>query len=50
MYNLAKEQRHKNIRNIKIKNTKIEIILYKALYHKGYRYRKTMLYFLGNLT
>lgn len=40
MDNLTKEQRHKNMKNIKSKNTKIEIILCKALWHKGYRYRK----------
>lgn len=37
---LTKEQRHKNMKNIKSKDTKIEIILRKALWHKGYRYRK----------
>ncbi len=40
MYNLTKEQRHKNMRNIYAKDTKIEIILRKALWNKGYRYRK----------
>lgn len=37
---LTKEQRRKNMRNIKAKDTKIEIILRKALWKKGYRYRK----------
>ena len=37
---LSKEQRHKNMSHIRGKNTKIEIILRKALWHKGYRYRK----------
>lgn len=38
--NLTKEQRHKNMKNISSKDTKIEIILRKALWNKGYRYRK----------
>ena len=38
--NLTKEQRHKNMKNIKSKDTKIEIVLRKALWNKGYRYRK----------
>lgn len=37
---LTKEQRHKNMSHIKNKDTKIEIILRKALWNKGYRYRK----------
>ena len=37
---LTKEQRHKNMKNIHEKNTKIEVILRKALWNKGYRYRK----------
>lgn len=37
---LTKEQRHKNMRNIKSKNTKIELILRRALWHSGIRYRK----------
>lgn len=37
---LSKEQRSKNMRNIKSKDTKIEIILRKALWEKGIRYRK----------
>lgn len=40
MDNLTKEQRHKNMQNIKAKDTKIEVMLRKALWHKGYRYRK----------
>lgn len=40
MYVLTKEQRKKNMQNIKAKDTKIEIILRKALWKKGYRYRK----------
>lgn len=37
---LTPEQRRKNMQNIKSKNTKIEILLRKALWEKGYRYRK----------
>jgi DNA mismatch endonuclease (patch repair protein) len=37
---LTPQQRHKNMQHIKSKNTKIEIILRKALWSKGYRYRK----------
>ena len=40
MDNLTHSQRHKNMKNIKSKNTKIEIVLRKALWNKGYRYRK----------
>ena len=37
---LTKEQRHKNMKNIRGKDTSIEVILRKALWKKGYRYRK----------
>ena len=37
---LTKEQRHKNMKNIHGKDTKIEVILRNALWSKGYRYRK----------
>lgn len=40
MDNLTKEQRHKNMVNIKGKNTSIEVCLCKALWNKGIRYRK----------
>lgn len=40
MDNLTKEQRHKNMTNIKNKDTSIEMKLRKALWEKGYRYRK----------
>lgn len=40
MDNLTKEQRHKNMLHIRSSNTKPEIILRKALWHKGVRYRK----------
>ncbi|TLX72996.1 very short patch repair endonuclease [Labilibacter sediminis] len=37
---LTKEQRRKNMRAIKSKGTKIEELLGKAMWAKGYRYRK----------
>lgn len=37
---LTKEQRRKNMQHIRSKDTKIEILLGKALWHKGIRYRK----------
>jgi len=37
---LTPEQRHKNMSSIRAKDTSIELILRKALWHKGYRYRK----------
>ena len=37
---LSPEQRRKNMKNIKSCDTKIEVILRKALWKKGYRYRK----------
>ena len=40
MDNLTREQRHKNMSNIKSKNTSIELCLRKALWKKGYHYRK----------
>ena len=40
MDNLTKDQRRKNMKHIKSKDTKIEVILRKALWKKGYRYRK----------
>ena len=39
---LTKEQRRRNMQNIKNKDTKIEVILRKALWNKGYRYRKNV--------
>ncbi len=38
--NLTPSQRHKNMKHIKAKDTAIELILRKALWKKGYRYRK----------
>ena len=40
MDRLTPEQRHKNMSNIKNKDTKIELVLRQALWKKGYRYRK----------
>lgn len=37
---LTPEQRHKNMQHIKSNDTKIEVLLRKALWQKGYRYRK----------
>ncbi|MDD3415454.1 MAG: very short patch repair endonuclease [Lachnospiraceae bacterium] len=37
---LTKEQRRKNMQHIGSRDTKIEVILRKALWEKGYRYRK----------
>lgn len=37
---LTKEQRHRAMANIHSKDTTIEVKLRKALWHKGYRYRK----------
>ena len=37
---LTKEQRHKNMSRIRSKDTSIELILRKALWHRGFRYRK----------
>lgn len=48
MDNLTKEQRHKNMKNIRSKDTKIEVILRKALWNKGYRYRKNYKNLPGN--
>ena len=40
MDDLTKEQRHKNMSKIKAKDTSIEMTLRRALWKKGYRYRK----------
>lgn len=45
---LTKEQRKKNMQHIRAKDTKIEIILRKALWKKGYRYRKNYKKLPGN--
>lgn len=38
--NLTREQRHKSMSHIKSKDTSIEVKLRRALWQKGYRYRK----------
>lgn len=40
MDNLTQEQRRKNMQHIRSKDTSIEMLLRKALWKKGYRYRK----------
>jgi DNA mismatch endonuclease Vsr len=40
MDKLTKEQRRKNMQAVKSKGSKIELVLAKALWAKGYRYRK----------
>ena len=40
MDDMTKEQRHKNMSHIRSKNTKAEVLLRKALWHRGIRYRK----------
>lgn len=40
MDRLTPEQRHRNMSNIKNKDTSIELMLRKALWKQGYRYRK----------
>ncbi|MDD7219782.1 MAG: very short patch repair endonuclease [Clostridia bacterium] len=40
MDNLTSEQRRKNMQHIKGRDTKPEIVLRRALWKKGYRYRK----------
>lgn len=43
----TKEQRRKNMQAVKSQNTKIEIILGKKLWSKGFRYRKSPRSILG---
>lgn len=45
---MTKEQRHKNMQHIKSSNTKIEVLLRKALWERGYRYRKIIRRFQEN--
>lgn len=40
MDRLTREQRRKNMQHIKSRDTKIEVILRRTLWHKGIRYRK----------
>mgnify|MGYP002626345790 CR=1 FL=1 len=42
MDNLTPAQRHRNMQRIKSSDTKPEIMLRKALWHKGIRYRKNI--------
>ncbi len=42
MDRLTKEQRHRNMKRIKAKDTSIEVKFRKALWDKGYRYRKNV--------
>ncbi len=44
---LTKEQRQKNMQHIKAKDTKIELLLRKELWKRGYRYRKNVNYLPG---
>ena len=47
MDNLTKQQRHKSMSNIRSKDTKIEMILRKALWSEGIRYRKNYTVLVG---
>jgi DNA mismatch endonuclease (patch repair protein) len=47
MDNLTKEQRHKNMINIRSKDTRPEILLRKALWSHGIRYRKNFAKLVG---
>lgn len=48
MDKLNSQQRHKNMQAIHSKDTKIEILLRKELWRKGYRYRKNYKKILGS--
>lgn len=45
---LTPEQRHKNMSRIKSRDTKIEVVLRKELWHKGIRYRKNYNKLIGH--
>ena len=45
---LTPEQRRKNMRSIRSKDTKIEVLLRKELWKRGYRYRKNYKVLPGN--
>ena len=47
MDNLTKEQRHKNMQHIRCRDTHIEVILRKALWRLGIRYRKNFKALIG---
>lgn len=42
MDRLTKDQRSKNMRNVRSQDTSAEIALRRALWHRGYRYRKNV--------
>lgn len=44
---LTPDQRHENMSHIKNQNTKTEVLLRKALWHKGIRYRKNYKFLIG---
>ena len=44
---MTKEQRSRNMQHIHSKDTKIEVLLRKALWNKGYRYRKNLMQLPG---
>ena len=44
---LTREQRKKNMQHIRAKDTKAELLLRKALWHKGIRYRKNIVFLPG---
>jgi DNA mismatch endonuclease (patch repair protein) len=48
MDNLTPEQRHKNMSHIRSKDTSIELLLRKALWHEGIRYKKNLKTLPGN--
>ena len=48
MDTLTPEQRHKNMQNIKCKDTRIEVLLRKALWNKGIKFRKNCRNLPGN--
>ena len=47
MDNHTPEQRKKNMQAIRSKDSKIEVVLRKALWEKGYRYRKNYKKLIG---
>ena len=48
MDDLTSIQRRKTMQAIKSKNTKIEVLLAKSLWHRGIRYRKNVKSILGS--
>lgn len=49
MDNHTPEQRTKNMRAVKNKDSQIELMLRKELWHRGFRYQKTAKKFLESL-